>query len=243
LPATSGDGVVRDYSDALVEWQKDYEDGVRSVTGQREAVPLFLLQMSNWSDVPHSPIPTWMLEAHVSKAKGKVVVVGPGYPIGYADDCVHFTNHGQRRIGEYFAKAYARTVLEGKPWEPLRPSAVRLDDNVIIARFVVPKPPLVLDTTHVTNPGNYGFEFYDESPMPPAIASITIASSDTVRITLASRPTGQGRRLRYAYTATPRACPGFATGPRGNLRDSDDTPSTYGYDLANYSVHFDEPIE
>lgn len=242
MPSTSGQGTTASYGDALVEWQADYETGVKAITGQKTPVPMLLLQMSNWNDVPHSRIPAWMLEAHV-KTAGKVVLVAPGYPIGYSADCLHFTNHGQRRIGEYFGKAYARIVLAGKKWEPLRPIRVTLAGKVLTAKFVVPKPPLVLDAVQVTDPGNFGFEFFDGSGAPPAVASVAIAGPDTVSITLASEPTGANKRLRYAYTATPETCPGPEYGPRGNLRDSDDTPSVGGHDLENWSVHFDEPVQ
>lgn len=239
MPATSGQGTIADYAAGMLEWQKDYETGVKAITGQTLPVPLFLLQMSSWNDVAHSKIPTWQLAAHIN-APGKVNVVAPAYPIGYAKDCLHFTNHGERRIGEYFAKAYARVVIEGRKWEPLRPVDVTVQGNVVTAKFTVPKPPLVLDTEHVSNPGNYGFEFADGTATPPAITSVAIAGPDTVKITLASAPTGADKRLRYAYTAAPQTCPGFENGPRGNLRDSDDTPSHYGYPLWNWSVHFDE---
>lgn len=242
MPATSGSGVIATYADGMLEWQKDYEAGVRAITGQSVPVPLFMLQMSNWNDVAHSPIPTWQLEAHV-RAPGKVIVVAPAYAIGYASDCLHFTNHAERRIGEYFGKAYARVIVEGKPWEPLRPQSVTLAGNVVTANFLVPKPPLVLDTKSISNPGNFGFELVDDSGAPPAITNVTLASADTVKITLASAPTGNNPRLRYAFTAKPDMCPGPETGPRGNLRDSDDTASVYGYDLFNWSVHFDEPVK
>ncbi|MBS2019960.1 MAG: hypothetical protein JST00_44260 [Deltaproteobacteria bacterium] len=240
LPSTHGGPVVTNYADGMLEWQHDYEEGVKAITGQAVPVPLLMLQMSNWNDVPQSKVATWQLEAHV-RAPGKVVVVAPGYAIGYASDCLHFTNHGERRIGEYFAKAYARIVMEGRPWEPLRPKSVTLAGNVITAQFVVPKPPLVLDTSAVVNPGNYGFEVVDGSATPPAITNVAVTAPDKVTITLASAPTGPVR-LQYAYRATPQTCPGTQQGPRGNLRDSDDTPSLYGYDLANWAVHFDEPV-
>lgn len=242
MPATSGNGSIANYGDGMIEWQKDYEAGVKALTAQTLPVPLFMLQMSNWNDVKHSQIPTWQLEAHV-KAPGKVVVVTPAYPIGYANDCLHFTNHQERRIGEYFGKAYARVVVEGKKWEPLRPVDVKIQGNVVTAKFAVPKPPLVLDVTKVTNPGNFGFEFFDDTAAPPAVTGVALAGPDTVTITLAAAPTGNNKRLRYAYSATPQTCPGFENGPRGNLRDSDDTPSHYGYDLHNWSVHFDEVVK
>ena len=130
--------------------------------------------------------------------------------------------------------------FEGTKWEPLRPVAITLQGNVVTARFLVPKPPLVLDTQRVSNPGNYGFEFSDESGAPPAITNVAIAGPDTVTVTLAAAPTGANKRLRYAYTFG--GCGGSGTTARGNLRDSDDTPSQAGYDLSNWSVHFDEAI-
>ena len=242
LPSTHGGPTVANYGDGMLEWQQDYEAGVKAITGQTQPVPLLLLQMSNWNDVPNSKIPIWQLEAH-TRAPGKVVVVAPAYPIGYASDCLHFTNNGERRIGEYFGKAYARMVVEGRPWEPVRPIAITIAGNVITAKFAVPKPPLVLDTTKVKNPGNFGFEYFDESGAPPAVTAVAVSGPDTVTVTLASAPTGANKRLRYAFTATPQTCPGPEVGPRGNLRDSDDTPSVYGYDLQNWSVHFDEVVK
>jgi hypothetical protein len=168
------------------------------------------------------------------------VVIGPTYVLPYSSDCLHITGPGQRRLGEYFAKAYARIVLEGKRWEPLRPSAISLQGNVVTVKYLVPKPPLVFDTQQVSNPGNYGFEVVDDSGATPAITSVTLAGPDTVAITLAGAPTGANKRLRYAYTF--KGCGGSGTIARGNVRDSDDTPSQSGYDLSNWSVHFDEPI-
>lgn len=238
LPGSDGTGTVADYSDALLEWQRDYESEVTAITGQSEPIPLFVSQYSHWNDVPHTKIAFMQLDAHV-RSKGKVMVVGPTYALPYTSTCLHFTNHGERHLGEYFAKAYARVVLEGRDWEPLRPTAVTIDGAVVTARFQVPVPPLVLDTETVTDPGSYGFEWYDESGAPPAIASVTLAGPDTVRVELARAPTAKGR-LRYAYTFG--GCAGSGTVARGNLRDSDATPSENGYPLWNWSVHFDVPV-
>ena len=49
-------------------------------------------------------------------------------------------------------------------------------------------------------------------------------------------------RLRYAFTGTSGALGGPTTGPRGNLRDSDATPSRFGYPLHNWCIHFDRPV-
>lgn len=243
FPLDGTDGTkdkITNYTEALLEWQRDYEAAIRGVTGQSFSVPLFASQMSNWNDRANSEIPIRQLEAH-ERSGGKVVLVGPTYVLRYANDCIHFTSESQRRLGEYFAKAYARFVVEGRAWEPLRPVKVSLADNVVVARFVVPKPPLVLDAKRIVDPGNYGFEVVDSNGAPLPIVSVAVTGADTVSITLANggeRPA----RLRYAFTARPDTCPGPELGPRGNLRDSDDAPSAYGYELFNWAVHFDVSV-
>ena len=47
---------------------------------------------------------------------------------------------------------------------------------------------------------------------------------------------------RYAFTGVAGATGGPTTGARGNLRDSDATPSRNGSPLWNWAVHFDAPI-
>ena len=69
-----------------------------------------------------------------------------------------------------------------------------------------------------------------------------MTAPDTVTLTLASTPTGTSRRLTYAQNAPSPACPGPTGGARGNLRDSDATPSLYGYSLYNWAVHFDVAV-
>ena len=239
LPGTDGKTVIHDYGEGLEEWQRDYEAGVKAIDGQSLPVPLLVSQYSHWNNVPTTVIAYQQLAAHV-RSKGKVVVIGPTYALPYSSGCLHIAGPGQQHLGEYFAKAYARIVLDGRQWEPLRPAAITRQGNVITAKFLVPKPPLVLDTVRVTNPGNYGFELADGSGAPPAIVGVALAGPDSVTITLASAPVGGNVRLRYAYTFT--GCGGSGTIARGNLRDSDDTPSQAGYDLSNWAVHFDEPV-
>lgn len=230
---------VENYADALVEWQRDYETAIRAATGQTTPIPLLASQMSNWNDRPDSEIPRMQLDAHTG-ASGKVVLVGPTYMLPFAEDCIHFTNHGERHLGEYFAKAYTR--LRSGGWEPLRPIGATRAGQTVTIKFTVPVPPLVLDTEHVTDPGNFGFEYAEGGTTVP-IAKVAVSGPDAVTLELGRAPgAGQGR-VRYAMHATPYTCPGAEYGPRGNLRDSDTTPSMYGYDLANWAVHFDVAVQ
>jgi len=231
------------YAADLATWQEDYERDVRELTGQAEPVPMFITQMSSWTmyETTKSAIPFAQLAAHVD-SPGKVILVGPRYHLRYAEDGVHLTNEGYRHMGEDYAKAYRRVVLEGQPWEPLRPRRLRREGAVITVDFHVPAPPLVLDTKLVSDPGRYGFSYTDESAAPPAIANVAVTGPDTVAVTLASTPTGVHGRLRYAFTAPVGAHGGPRSGPRGNLRDSDATPSRSGEALYDWCVHFDEPV-
>ncbi len=245
FPIAGSDGTpgqVQTYADGLIEWQADYETGIKAITGQTLPVPLFISQISGWNDTQYSKVAQFQLEAH-ERAPGKVVLVGPSYQLPTdQNDCRHFTNHGQRRLGEYFAKVYARVVFEGKSWEPLRPKAVTRDGAAITVTFHVPAPPLVIDTQRVAEVASYGFTYTDGSGAPPAITSVDVTGPDTVKITLASPPTGAQKRLLYAQNQVPLTCIGTPFGARGNLRDSDASPSQYGYDLHNWAVNFDVAV-
>ncbi len=233
-----------DYASDLIEWQSDYEEDVKALTGQTIDVPLFQTQVSSWTKQGQvtSLIPYAQLQAHIDRP-GKIVLVGPKYHLPYAADGVHLTNEGYRHMGEDYAKAYRRVILEGLPWEPLRPKSATLAGKVITVTFHVPSPPLVFDTTLVTDPGNKGFEYIDDADVLPEIVSVALDGPDRVKITLSAEPTGNNREVHYAAGAPAGSPAGPTTGPRGNLRDSDTTPSRSGYPLFNWCVHFVQPVQ
>lgn len=239
-----GDHVAKNthLADDLAQWQQDFESDIRALSGQTSPIPLFNTQYSSWTEYdPTSPIPIAQLRAHVEHP-GKVIVVGARYPFLYGPDGVHLTNEGYRMMGEYYARAYRRVVVEHGTWEPLRPKAVTRAGAVITVRFLVPAPPLVLDTTRASDPGNMGFEYTDDGPSTPTITAVAVTGADTVTVTLSAEPAGGNRRIRYAYTGIQGAHAGLQTGARGNLRDSDATPSRNGYSLFDWCVHFDEAV-
>ena len=242
-PLTGSDGTpnkIQNYADAMVEWQQDYDAGIKAITGQTNDVPLLMAQMHSWSGDSRttSRIPTDQYDAMI-RAPQKVVIVAPEYMLKYDSSGIHFDSPSGRRLGEYFAKVYTKMVIEKQPWEPVRPKTVARTNNVITITYHVPVPPLALDTTQVSNPGNYGFEYTDGSASPPTITNVQVIAPDQVRITLSATPTGANKRVRYAYTSRPNTTPGAMTGVRGCLRDSDATPSLYGYALQNWGITYD----
>jgi hypothetical protein len=231
------------YADNLLEWQADYEADATAITGQVHPVPMFLCQMSSWTryNSATSPIPYAQLDAADTRPD-RIFVVGPKYFLPYVDG-VHLSGDGERWLGEHYAKAYRKVLVDGAPWIPLRPRTLSRDGAVITVDFDVPAPPLVLDTEQVSDPGDYGFEYWDSSGAPPAITSVELTGDAQVTITLADAPIAGNKRLRYAFTGIPGQNGGPQTGPRGNLRDSDPTPSRHDYPLYNWAVHFDEPVD
>jgi len=229
-----------DYEADLFQWQSDYETDVKAITGQAEPVPMFHTQFSSWTAYSSatSRIVLDQLAAHVN-GPGKIILVGAKYHLPYQPDGIHLTNEGYRHMGEDYAKAYRRVVLEGKVWEPVRPKTITRLGAVVTVKMHVPAPPLVIDTTLVTDPGHNGFEWADDGgPSTPTITKVAVTAPDTVEITLSATPTAGNKRLRYAYTGVPNARAGATSGARGNLRDSDATPSRGGYKLYNWAVHF-----
>jgi hypothetical protein len=226
------------YLQNLVEWQQDYETDIKAITGQSDPVPMFHSQLSSFTRYNHATgvIPQQQLDAHIQNP-GKIILVGPKYMFQTADGR-HLTNYCYRWMGEYYAKAYRRVILEGQTWEPLRPKSVTLVSNQLHVTFFVPCPPLVLDTSRVSFTANYGFEYSDDSGSPPTITGVRIADSETVILTLSGVPTSHNKYLAYAWTGVSGADAGPTTGARGNLRDSDPTPSEYGNSLYNWAVHF-----
>jgi hypothetical protein len=230
------------YAKDLAQWQADYESDVTALTGQSGAVPLLQSQLSSWTAYGSetSLIPGAQLQATLSSG-GRIVLVGPKYALPYIDG-VHLTNKGYRWLGELYGKVYQRVVLQGQPWSPLMPNKITRTGVEIRVSFVVPVPPLVLDTTLVKDPGNSGFSYVDDGPSAPTIASVALDGGSAVKITLSHLPGGKDRRLRYAFSGTKHAPAGPSTGPRGNLRDSDATPSRHGHPLYNWAVHFEVAV-
>ena len=228
----------------LLQWQSDYDTDIRAMTGQTLEVPLFTDQMSSFTayGVTTSAIPQLQLEASRAEPQ-RVVLMGPKYVLPYVPDGVHLTGDGERWLGEMHAKVFEHVLIEGETWRPVSPRSIQRDGAQITVQMWVPSPPLVLDDVLVSDPGNYGFGYTDQSGAPPSITSVALSGDDSVVITLSEEPVGGGQRIRYAMTGTAGQPAGPMTGARGNLRDSDATTSRHDYLLYNWCVHFDEPVE
>ncbi|MCX4244315.1 MXAN_6577-like cysteine-rich protein [Paraliomyxa miuraensis] len=231
------------YDEDLLQWQSDYEADVQAMTGQTLPVPLVTDQMSSFTayGASASVIPLLQLRASRDEPE-RIVLMGPKYVQSYVPDGVHLSGEGERWLGEMHAKVLERILVDGEPWHPVSPRELTRDGAELTLRLWVPAPPLVLDDVTVSDPGNHGFGYTDDSGAPPTITAVTLMGEDTVRITLSAAPVGGSRRLTYAMNGIPGQPAGPMTGARGTLRDSDATQSRHGYALHNWCVHFDEPV-
>lgn len=237
-----------DHSDANASYdtdvaglQSDYDTDIKAITGQASDVALFQCQMSSWTYYSDTTSIIPGLQWDAAKDNADVYLVCPKYMLEYDTSGLHLTPAGYRRLGEYYAKAIDAVVTDSGTWTPLQPATCTRVGAVVTLTFDIPVGNLVLDTGHVSNPGDYGFEWFDNGDgNSVSISSVALASGDTeVDITLSDTPTGTGQQVRYAYTGIAGNHGGPTTGPRGNLRDQDTSAtSRHGYSLYNWCIHF-----
>jgi len=242
FPQPGTAGTLNNYKEALFEWQKDLDTEVKKITNQTQNIPLFISQISGWTDTRSSQVAIDQYRAH-KESNGKVVLIAPAYFLDFKNDCLHFSNVGTQRLGEYFAKAYYSQVVRGIKYEPLRPRSLTFTDNQTVAiDFIVPMPPLVLDTQTISNPGDYGFEAY-ENNQRIAITNVSIVNG-LVYLSFGKDLDKDNVVITYALNQPANSCIGNPRGARGNLRDSDQTPSRLGYaPLYNWAVQFSEKVQ
>jgi hypothetical protein len=236
------------YKQYLIDWRNDYENDLYAITGQKGILPMFTDQVSSWTRYG-TTVPTMalaQLDAAIENPN-KIFMVCPKYFLDYVDG-VHLFNYSYRRLGEYYAKAIKKVVVDKEPWVPLSPSTISRTANIITVNFNVPVAPLQFNTTAVLLKSNYGFEYFNANSSI-TITNVSLGSNGTsVEITLSATPSSPGK-VAYAYTGVLNSNAGrFVTGaPRGNLCDSDATPAYYqdsnvpadmGNTLRNWCVTF-----
>ena len=211
----------------------------------RDATPVPIIQHQVSSHIawgaryPHIAL----AQADLAESDPDFHVATPSYMMDYSDG-VHLTGPSSKWLGAYYGLVYKRVVVDKAEWKPLSPSRVTASGSTIQARFHVPHPPLVLDTTTVSDPGNFGFSVVTPEGDEIGIQSVSVTSTDTVTI-VARDPIPAGTKLRYAFNGA--GFSGRSTGPRGNLRDSQGDvltfdPAGINKRMDNWSVIFESAI-
>jgi hypothetical protein len=260
------------YAANLATWQSDMQKSVNAITGGTGIIPMIQAQTQvppasegNGNTLPFLKTAGSLgtLQAAISNPT-LVYVACPEYVMAhhYYEDAkgnpdpngqpVHMTADGYRHLGLMMAKAARAICIEKTGWQPLMPKTVSLNGAAIRIEYNVPIGPLVIDTSYVTDPGNYGFAFNDNYFNASSFTHIvSVAVTGPAEITITLSQVNTGGCLAYALydpglsggTAPVGQGSGPTAGPRGCVRDSDATVSFYNdsvtgkpYPMQNYSV-------
>lgn len=237
------------YADALAR-------DIPAITGQPNRPIIALSQLSNWTtQTKATPTIAIAMVDLARKYPNKFLLIGPKYQYPYGADGLHLTADSYRNMGIDFTKPWMQTVVKGQFWKPLWPipGRIRCKGNGIIADFEVPVPPMVIDTSVVTDPGGLGFEFYDPINGRQIATTAELIGNNSMHFIVPNSISplviaAQTARMRGGYTGTVGQLAGPTTGVRICLRDSATVPNIYthpggaAYQNFNYCVHFDEAI-
>lgn len=242
------------YADILLEWWSDYNDDVKLITNQERDIACFVIGLSTFNDATEN-VPLGQLKAHEDYPA--IIYTTPSYIFPYMDE-YHRLAEGAVKHGEYEMRA-ERFWMQGKKWSPLMPLSVNINGNIInitlnnevngTDSYAGPVGPLSIDTSYITDPGNYGFRCTDANV---TITNVSLGSDKkTILITLDSSPE-VGAKITYAMQSDLRNSSNppdryerwkFA-GARGNIRDNDtrDKSAFDGQNLYNWLVPFSKEI-
>lgn len=233
----------QNYDKNLREWLDDYNADIKAATGQVDNIVMLTCQTSSASGYKDASardsFVTPFLQLKASQDNHDIILVTPKYFMTYKD-YAHIDAPSTRLLGEYYAKVYRHAVLSGNKWQPLQPKNITRAGNKIMIDFIVPKPPIVFDTTKVAeNASNTQKGFVLKNAGSATITDVSITSPTQITIT-ASDNIPDGAVLSYAFDNGVKGKAGAVDGARGNVRDSDDNElSTYTNEpLYNWLVIF-----
>ena len=241
------EGNAASYESYLVQWQSDYQTDINSITGTSSTIPMFINQMNSAST---GELAQAQLQAHIDNP-GNIILVGPKYQYHYYTDNLHLTNTSSKAVGEMLAKVINKVVFQHQVWNPLMPTSIVRQNNVITVSYAIPVGTLAIDTTNVAQRPSDGFDFVQTGGNSVSISSVALTNNNTqVSITLSATPTGTSQQLRYAWrcytSATSCGEASNATMVGGNIRDTDSSVSPAvngtGLPLYDWGVAFDEPV-
>jgi hypothetical protein len=175
------------YAQDLIVLKNDLNADILQITRQSRRIPLFTYQTLDAI--------SGQAQLLASDMDPEIYVVSPTYYMFSAINSVnpfsggwgnflHLTGDSERWLGAQFAKVIKRVVIDGQPWQPLRPLAAwsSSDRKTIFVRYHVPIPPIVIDTSFMPAAAAAGLFI----PGGPAVASVAVYSSDTIALSLES---------------------------------------------------------
>lgn len=238
--------VGTDYFAALAAVRKEMSDDIKSFTGQKDEVIFICYQSNNQTmsktfnpdayNCPESEVP----QAQMSLIKDSrfFVASGPTYCYPHVREFVHIDSVAQKRLGALQGLS-ASKILKGELFTGLIPGNVYYSKDTVTVAFIIPSPPLTIDSTVVKKVKNYGFKVVSKENKD--IAQKVFLDGDAIKIICSSSP--KGCKVRYGFNGEDFKM-GPMRGARGNLRDSQgDMYATnikgISYPLHNWCYQFD----
>ncbi|WP_334612018.1 hypothetical protein [Klebsiella pneumoniae] len=210
------------------------------VTGRTESLPWFTYQFNSWKNrTPNTSYPTIPLALlKLARTRDDVRLVQPMYMYDYYDTA-HLLGFDSKMCGYRFGLAIEQEMLTGKKFEPLWSQDVSLQGGIANIWYD-PVGKLVLDTSIVTDPGNYGVSAVDPDGNELTLTEVSV-HLNRLRVR-ASGGIPAGSKIRLGFTGgTTGTLPSRTNGPRCCLRDSQgDTikfdPNGVAYRMDNYAI-------
>lgn len=225
------------YMPKLRTLQASLTTRLNAVTGGAGEVPMLIMQPSSWTHYGYSTadiVPAMLAECIAQPTKFKLS--GAQYWISnYATDGVHMLGAGYRKCGELEGRAIA-AIRAGGATPAVYATAAAAVGTALTITFATGSQ-LALDTTLVSNPGQYGLRVFNGSGTEVALSSIAISGANQVTATLATALSGSWS-LGIADKGTPGTTNvGPIAGPRACIRDSATDLRSDAGPLYNWAAH------
>lgn len=226
------------YLGQLLQLQSDYEMDIKAVSGQTGKIPLLLDQISNWTAPTYnrtqSNVPLEQLRVALDYPD-RFYCAGPKYWLPTSPDGVHLTSESSMKLGAMHARA-AQAIINGNSWLPTHAISATRSGAVVTMRFHTPHGPLVVDTVNVSDPGNLGVRYVDDSSSAE-VQSVKVIGDNIVEVILSTIPSGTNPYIGIADIGVAGSAAGPDTGARACLRDSSPDLDAYGQPVFNWACH------
>ncbi|MFA0266880.1 hypothetical protein AB4490_08700 [Vibrio cyclitrophicus] len=216
------------YKKNLVKMHDAIQQLSEDITGLSHPVSFFTYQTYGRSGQADN-IPQAQLD--FANENENVYLATPIYHLPLAHDG-HLSNAGSYLLGRYFARSYKYVSVDKAKSQWINPISATLDNDVIIVKYDVPKPPLVLDTVNMARTDDHGFRVVDESGTV-LLDGISVINGSEVHLKLARELSGSAV-VRYAFDYIGDGLVNYATSASGNLRDSE--PETVMFNGVRYPL-------
>ncbi|EMM3425643.1 hypothetical protein RRS04_000330 [Klebsiella aerogenes] len=225
---------VASYRAAMENLRAQYEAVINAATGKTQSLHMFVGQLSNvipYGGTAGATKSNTIGIAQYQEARDNefIHLASAQYARPYSDG-EHLTSAGYRTEGEVIGTVVGEWINDNT-----KSSLVPVESGVVQSGNTITIPvkgcvgDLVIDTSRVTDPGNYGFLLEGAT-----IASVAVSGSGaTAKIIITKTDSSLATRVSYAETGIAGESPGAITGSRGCIHDSQSGTSLAGLPLYN----------